>query len=250
MAMPKRLIALMALATLLVATGVAVAAPAGDPHYPDLRTTRKYLARDLRIVHEGGRKLLRFSNNVRNDGDGPLELRPENDPVTNTTDAYQRVYSHDEDGSWYLDSEIKVGTFAFHEAHNHWHFADFAGYYLHEVTSRGWLGPLIGEGSKVTFCIADVVRIDSTLEHSASTAAYPVSNCDQNSTTGLSVGWGDTYKYSLADQSIDITGLPDGRYWLVSTADPDNRLLETNDANNSTKLKIEIRRDRVVNLTS
>ena len=63
------------------------------------------------------------------------------------------------------------------------------------------------------------------------------------------MGWGDTYKYTLADQSIDITSVPDGIYWLISTADPDNRIAETNDANNATRLKIQIAGDTVTNLS-
>jgi hypothetical protein len=253
MPMRKRLVAGIALVVLLAAAlqsaGRAVAAPSGTPHYPDLRTTRKFLARRLQITHESGRKLLRFSNNVRNEGDGPLELFPVNDPETATTDAYQRVYSHTASGSWYVVSEELVGTFAFHVAHNHWHFGDFAAYELHAALAGGGVGALVGTASKVSFCVNDSKLMNPNLEHSSRQSVYLASNCDQNGVQGQSVGWGDTYKYTLADQSIDITSVPDGIYWLISTADPDNRIAETNDANNATRLKIQIAGDTVTNLS-
>jgi hypothetical protein len=51
--------------------------------------------------------------------------------------------------------------------------------------------------------------------------------CEQD-IQGLSVGWGDTYRFGIADQWIDVgnTPLPDGRYVLRSVADPRNLLDE------------------------
>jgi Lysyl oxidase len=65
---------------------------------------------------------------------------------------------------------------------------------------------------------------------------------------GLPVGWGDTYTSGLAGQSIDITGLPDGIYWLRSTADFEDRIDERRDNNNSAKVKIQITRTTVTQI--
>ncbi len=62
---------------------------------------------------------------------------------------------------------------------------------------------------------------------------------------GLSVGWGDRYGYNLAGQSIDLTDLPDGVYYLYSVAVRDDRIQETNDANNGAAVKIRIRKNSV-----
>jgi hypothetical protein len=51
---------------------------------------------------------------------------------------------------------------------------------------------------------------------------------------GLSVGWGDLYRYNLPDQYIDITGLGRRRYRLEGTADADNWFRESEESNNST----------------
>ena len=58
---------------------------------------------------------------------------------------------------------------------------------------------------------------------------------------GLSVGWGDEYPATLPDQNIDITGLTAGRYRLQVTADTGGQFLESNDADNSTWLDLQIK---------
>ena len=224
----------------LFASEVVGGAPAGTAHLPDLQTAPPS---DLRISRSGGTRLLRFSNTVWNAGSGPLELRPLNSG--GATQAYQRIYSHNDQGVWYLFSEVMIGTFTFHVAHNHWHFDDFAVYQIRNVNPDGSMGSLIKRaGTKQTFCIADTTQINASLEHSAP-LTYPVSNCDQNNVQGLSVGWGDRYGYNLAGQSIDVTGLPDGLYYLYSVADRDNRIQETNNANNGAAVKIRIRKHTV-----
>ncbi|HEY8173639.1 MAG TPA: lysyl oxidase family protein, partial [Dehalococcoidia bacterium] len=52
-------------------------------------------------------------------------------------------------------------------------------------------------------------------------------------TQGISAGWSDTYAASIPGQDIDISGLPDGRYAIKTTVDPDRRLIESDDDNNT-----------------
>ena len=93
------LLVLVSLLTLPVGNSVSHAASATTEHRPDLRTRKPT---QLMIDYDAGKKLLRFTNVVWNAGNGPLELRPQHDPVTDTTVAYQRIYSHDAHGKWYL----------------------------------------------------------------------------------------------------------------------------------------------------
>ena len=227
----------VAVAGIFLALGPLNVSQAGDdslPHYPDLQTLSPS---QLKIRKSGGQKLLRLSNTVINLGDGPLELFPVLDTSTepDTTKAYQRVYSGD--GS--VDSETPVGNFVFHPTHLHWHLEGFARYQLYTVAVGGGVGsPLSYNSDKVSFCIIDVAQVDSSLTHSS---GQTYTSCGANAIQGLSVGWGDTYLWNLAGQSIDITGLGNGDYWLVSTADPDNLLAETNNGNNQAAVKIRIR---------
>jgi hypothetical protein len=176
-------------------------------------------------------------------GKGTLELRPQNDPATDTTVAYQRIYSHDANGTPFLIGERQVGTFVFHEAHGHWHFEGFALYQILEVTAGGGFGAVLRESDKVSFCIINTTNVPDTLEHSGWGGNY--SFCGQNVLYGLKVGWGDTYTSGLAGQYVPIAGLLDGTYWLRSIADFENRLREVNERNNGKTVKIRITENSV-----
>jgi len=241
--MRRRTIA--AAAALIAATTVAMSlaslapvssAPALTDHLPNLRTRKPAY---LTIRYESGRKLLRFTNMIVNAGNGPLDVRPVND-LSGTTAAYQNIFTHDAFGNWIKTSERFVGTFVFHVEHDHWHFEDFAEYALHRRASDGSVGSVIsGHQDKVSFCMADSQAVLRSLAHFSSRAAYPTS-CSQNAVQGISVGWGDRYNWRLAGQWVDVTNIPDGTYWLVSTADPVNRLLETNENDNRYAVRIRI----------
>ena len=54
----------------------------------------------------------------------------------------------------------------------------------------------------------------------------------------LPVGWGDTYSQYLPGQSFDVTGLPNGTYYIEVKANPANKLFETSTANNTSLRKV------------
>jgi hypothetical protein len=221
----------------LALTNMAQAGDAGTPHYPDLVT---FKLTHTRVVEDGAtqRTLLRFTNVIGNRGAGPLELQPVYNATTGQTDAFQSVKTHNAGGVWSEYSRTPAGSYEFHAAHNHWHFADFARYELRSVTPRGGIGPVVHALSdKVSFCVIDIARFDATLEHAASATYW---QCNQTSTNGLSVGWADLYLWNLAGQELDITDVPNGTYWLMSTVDPANHLLETNDFNNRAAVKVKL----------
>lgn len=198
----------------------------GNPLLPDLLCWARWL-RDVRISNEGGRKLLRFSNSVANRGAGPLEMYGQVSS-DGTTRAYQVVYNDNGTTTTY-----QVGTFSFagHETHGHWHFDDFARYELR----RSDTNELVRLADKVSFCLLDSVRYtDESVPGTPSSAHYTCSN------QGISVGWADVYSYNLDGQFIDVTGLPDGMYRLVSITDPAGRLHESSTLNNAGSIHIQI----------
>lgn len=174
----------------------------------------------------GGRYILRFANTVWNAGEGPLEIRSER-INRNRSRAFQVVYSTD--GS---KTERVTGDMVFHDAHNHWHFENFAKYELwrREVYDR-WIasgrtnGAASLNGSKVTFCIIDY----TVYQELPNTPGSPAYNSCGRAFQGLSVGWGDTYVRSFPDQWIVIgrNTLRNGRYVLRSVADPNNIIQES-----------------------
>ena len=57
---------------------------------------------------------------------------------------------------------------------------------------------------------------------------------------GMSVGWADVYNWFLADQYIEVSGIPDGYYILTTIADADALVLESNENNNEVSALIRI----------
>lgn len=195
----------------------------GAIHYPDLVTLAPS-AVGVEFRPATSRKFLRFSNQIVNLGEGPLEVTPFNHATEAVTDAIQRLYSHDSDNRWYPAGTNSVGRFAFHPEHDHWHFEDFALYQVRNVAADGALGAnVLATSAKVSFCLVDDYLFDPVRPHQG---AQTYTHCDQIHPQGISVGWTDLYHWRLAGQEVEITTLPDGEYWLVSTVDPDDHLNE------------------------
>lgn len=193
-------------------------------------------AKDLRLENRNdGNIYLRFSATNWNKGVGPLELiAGEIDSVNKRRNVYQRIYS---DGGGFRD--VLAGSFIWHEGHGHFHFEGFAKYILQPVHAPG---ASERTSTKTTFCVIDTDRIDIRLAGASKFAVYTTCNSDKQ---GMSVGWGDTYKYYLAGQEINITGLPDGDYNLTIEVDPKNLLLEINDSDNTSTVLIRLENGRV-----
>jgi len=195
--------------------------------YPNLKTIPPAdLRLDYTLVNGESHYVLRFSNTSWNAGEGRLELRGET-VSDSRTKVYQRIY--DSLGGF---TEVLVGDFVFHPSHNHWHFEDYADYELWTRTEYDkWIssgrnnGQAQKRGSKTTFCIMDNAKIQN-LPGSPSSPQY--TQCGQT-LQGMSIGWGDTYMYTLPDQWIDLgtSPLPSGSYVLRSVVDPKNLILES-----------------------
>ena len=176
-----------------------------------------------------GRTLLRLTTATGNIGDGALEIYGGAVLPGGQQEVYQRIYD-DMGGS----RSRLAGTFTYHAGHGHTHFDDFAQYHLRAVTPGNGVGDIVVSGDKTSFCLLDSVEIVPGPD--------PVDPYDTCTPTrqGISVGWADIYHKSLPDQWIDITGVPDGTYWLEVVTDPDNHMLESNESNNAERVLIEL----------
>lgn len=244
------IIAALLVPVLVVAGGAFFAAARSDDNdtadivaYPDLQA-REPLRLRLTTKRTDEKVLLRFESIFWNSGEGPLEVRPDNREDDASTNAFQRLYTWSDGGELVLVREATVGSFAFHPEHKHWHLGDFADYELHPVADDGSIGDGIAAASdKISFCLLDDEEINLAMEHSPPEAHY--GRCKQDTIQGISVGWGDSYESFLPGQSIDISRVPDGEYWLVLVVDPDNLLEESNEDNNTSAVKLKLAGDEI-----
>ena len=199
---------------------------------PDIILRRSDLS-DQQIRTVGGRTELRISNGTANVGHGPLyvygagaEGGAQDEPIR------QRIFRDD-------DSFIErdAGNFVYHPGHNHIHIEDWAQFRIREITSGDGVGDIIAEGNKTSFCILDLGVYDRNIPGFDARGQFR--SCSSR-IQGLSVGWIDVYDKSLEGQSIDITDVPDGHYWLEAVVDPENHFTELNEDNNVERLRITI----------
>lgn len=198
---------------------------------PDLRTV---VPLHLQIMNKQQREILRFSNSVANTGAGPWRMRPRfpAGATLQTQDAIQEIL----DAHGNVVEEKVVSQFEFHEEHNHWHINGIA---LFELRQARPDGPVFGANSiKTTFCLIDWYK----LEGNSNTPGRTYFDCASNY-QGISVGWVDQYHQATTGQQLDISGIPEGLYYLVSTANPDGVFIESDYSNNTAWVGFDLKRD-------
>jgi hypothetical protein len=202
---------------------------------PDLRALP---AHDMATHREGARDFLDFGATIWNAGSGPLVLEGFRHGARERMDATQFVYR---DGRPVASHRVGQLEFDKRKGHNHWHLEDVARYDLLDAH-----GKRVMVSGKQSFCLAPTDAIDLTVRG----ADWQTQSSDLASSCGgeeaiwlrevLQAGWGDTYYQDRAGQSFNITGLPNGRYQLRITADPDHRLLETSYRNNVALIGVQL----------
>lgn len=231
----------LALALLAIAIGPAATVRAGQSpeKLPDLAMLAPF---DFRIENNGGQRLLRFSTVQVNVGPGPFRMYGSDDDGTaDHGDVLSVVqWIKHEDGTWsQRDTTAHMSWSG--DGHDHWHVIDFQRFKLRSLDSE-----LLGNAAKIGFCAFDSYPYTSPKQ-----AFYTTERdiCQTSSTTGkvlmgTSRGWGDIYRWSIAFQWIDITGLPNGDYKLRVLVDPplgsSGRFRESDDSNNRAWAKIHI----------
>lgn len=252
------------LAGALALAGAAALGPwapgalADHPLEPDLKTL-KLSQSDLVMDRAGDRVLLRLTNEVGNKGAGPLEVVPgmeadgcQVDPkLAEGRRAFQRLFADTGDNGFDREEDVTAdvvdaGCMQYHPPHNHWHVVDFAEYTLFDDE----IGQPAARGGKAGFCLFDNHNFFPGLPGAPEEQAYTGAGCgsepdDPPDLEGISVGWSDIYTYSTPGQRINVTGLPAGKYCLVSEANPEALLTEMNTANNDAQVRIRLRPGRL-----
>jgi PKD repeat protein/subtilisin-like proprotein convertase family protein len=206
--------------------------------------------------------LITLSNATPNIGWGPMEIHGSsscwcdtiNVPCSTTTcpdGSYpkqklkQTIYH--KNGSTITSYDVLTnGVMSYHPSHGHVHVDNWAEFTLRSATSNpdATTWPIVATGSKVSFCLINLGDCTSdygycrdgnygTIMTMADIPNSPfgmVSGCGTDQ--GIYVGNLDIYSEGLAGMSIDLTGVCNGDYYIVSITDPDNNFLESDETNN------------------
>lgn len=191
------------------------------------------------ITTTDGHDFLEFAATIWDKGPAPLVVegfRAGSDPKMK---AWQYFY----DALGNVVGKASVGGFHYDKrpGHEHWHFEQFARYSLLDADQHR-----VVLSEKEAFCLAPTDSIDMT----APGALWNPQSTGLSTACGgpqaiwvrevLPTGWGDTYVQSLPGQSLDITALPNGIYYLSVEANPNRLLYESNYGNNTELRQIRL----------
>ncbi|MEO5645765.1 MAG: PKD domain-containing protein [Bacteroidia bacterium] len=206
--------------------------------------------------------LITLSNATPNIGWGPMEIHGSNycwcDSVSvpcstvtcpngdsPTQQLLQTIYH--KNGNTITSHDILTpGTMSYHPSHGHIHVNNWAAFSLRKedttlASPLDW--PIIAQGAKVSFCLINLGDCTSdygwckdTLGNTITMANIPnspfglVSGCGTDQ--GIYTGNLDIYSEGLPGMNIDLTGVCNGNYYIISITDPNNDFVETNEDNN------------------
>lgn len=208
---------------------------------PDLKMSPPY---NIYLDRKSWRhhKLLRSANSINSVGDGPVEIRGFRSGARRM-DAFQHIYNLD-GGHVTLDTGAQL---RFHYVPRfggwYWKFNHTAQFELWRLNGLGVRIRRVRSGAKTIYCLRDLARTFPDLGGSPSQRHYPACSQDQRKqavTLGTSVGWSDVYPANYYEQWIDVTGLKPGCYAYVHIADPDNRIYESSEDNNTSQRAVRL----------
>jgi hypothetical protein len=166
----------------------------------------------------GRRDFLIFAATVWNAGPSPMIVEGYRQTDQDVMEAWQ--YFSDASGD--IIGKAAVGQLKYDSrpGHEHWHFEQFVEYSLTDGTKVE-----IVRSKKASFCLDPTEPIDLLLGQAGWIPQQSgLSACGEPGSLWvrevLPVGWGDTYFQSLPGQSLDITDLPNGRYFIRIHANP------------------------------
>jgi len=210
--------------------------PVGQPLLPDLAPApqRNVLTRKVK-----GRWRIFFNTNIVNVGKGAFILRSKRPEGGNWRTEQDVPYSEEGAKTVPIQAPLVWGG----DGHEHWHVIRVAAVSL---VPLGPSGRVVSDAkprvdTKVGFCFYDHTHL---LPRGPEDDQYSAHGCGHRDDTligmGLSPGWEDVYLQTLPGQSIDVTGLPDGKYRLLTVIDEQRRFHEASRQNNRTWIDLEI----------
>ncbi|MCC7030382.1 MAG: T9SS type A sorting domain-containing protein [Chitinophagaceae bacterium] len=231
---------------------------------PDMTSSEKVILDDM-IETLGS---LKIGNGTPNIGLGPLEVRPvdscfcglvqvpcwqtscpNNDPVSQR--LHQRIYRKHAGTDTLTFYDVPAGNMSYHPNHGHIHVDNWADFTLREKTidpdPRNW--PVIGTSVKQSYCLINLSSCDgysgackdnlgNVLDQQNQFINYGLgylSGCGKFQ--GIWPGKLDIYSSGL-NSAINMQGLCNGDYYIVSITDPDSTFRDQDYSNNVSAVPI------------
>jgi hypothetical protein len=205
----------------------------GELLLPDLWSSAPF---ELQLGTVDGRKVLRFTTEINNKGSGAFMVRGS----TRDGEYFQWI---ERVGSGHSIEPVDVEAVWGGDTHFHFHIDDVAHYWIEPIDGSPIEG---GLDNKVGFCFFDGVDRKTDLPGAPTEPVHGGAGCgtrlDPDLAMGLSVGWGDQYRFNLEGQFIDIEDVPAGRYRLFAETDPEHRFIEADTTNNVAFTEFTLRR--------
>lgn len=148
--------------------------------------------------------------------------------------------------------EHEAGTYSYHPIHFHFHDDYVLSFEIYEVLDDE-IGQLVasGAGNKSGFCPADQLFgnwYEFKQGYETPGGDSPADNCfsPTDGTIGLSVGWGDVYRWQRPGMYVEFDGNGNGRYVVRSLVDQLNNVLESDDTDNVSYAYIQVQGDDIL----
>lgn len=202
-------------------------------------------------------RCLRFAGIIGNQGPGDfltvLDYGQAQAALTGMGGNWEQVIFTD-DGS---SRRVPIGPADYHEVHGHFHILDFVATQLYAYDEdTGERGEPMGEGRKMGFCIIDGGLIDTLgpvvpPKYHGGGCCYLAGICQMDMLSydefqmGMSPNWYDIYPWWRSDQYVEVFGLPDGVYELVTVINPDGLIVEADYDNNEASAVLRVTGDTV-----
>jgi hypothetical protein len=146
-----------------------------------------------------------------------------------------------------------AGTYSFHLTHAHFHDNNILTYELWRVLdSRHGALEQAATGTKSGFCPADQLfgdwwKFSQQPSGDFGEGDTPTGNCFSASqgALGLTVGWGDIYRWQRPGQYVEFAGQSDGLYVVRSIVDKPGEVLESNENDNASYAYIRVTGEQV-----
>lgn len=198
-------------------------------------------------LDDGTIKCLRFSFGLTNMGPGNFDIRWTTADGEMSGPMYQCVQHADGP-----PTSRGAGFFQFHTTHFHTHYKDIIYLKLFRVTDpAAGQTTATGDGRKIGYspadqALADWFRFDQAERATSGSAGNCIEEIDPDANRlGMSVGWGDVYRYQRPGNYVNFGTNPDGLYVVRLTADPLDNVLEADEGNNTSYTYVEVTGDLI-----